>query len=111
MFYIRCPYTHEYHSEEEFKPCGQAQIRRAESPVSTSDEQWGDYLFFRDNIRGVHHEMWMHLPTRRYFNVTRHTVTNEILETWRIGEEPRYRTDGRGGVIDTQADNDGEEVA
>ena len=54
-----------------------------------SDEEWGDYLFFRDNPRGVHHEMWVHaVGCRKFFNVTRHTVSYEILETYKMGEQP-----------------------
>ena len=46
-------------------------------------------MFFRDNPRGLHHELWVHAAgCRRYFNVTRHTVTYEILETYKIGEKP-----------------------
>ena len=46
-------------------------------------------MFFRDNPRGLHHELWVHAAgCRKYFNVTRHTVTYEILETYLIGEQP-----------------------
>ncbi|MGY8822282.1 MAG: sarcosine oxidase subunit delta, partial [Pseudomonadales bacterium] len=49
----------------------------------------GEYLFFRDNPRGIHHELWIHAAgCRQYFNVTRHTVSYEILETYKIGEQP-----------------------
>ncbi len=27
---------------------------------------------------------------RKFFNITRHTVSYEILETYRMGEQPRY---------------------
>ncbi len=46
-------------------------------------------MFFRDNPRGIHHELWVHAAgCRQYFNATRHTVTYEILETYKIGEKP-----------------------
>ncbi len=60
MFYIYCPYCGEHREEEEFHPKGQAHIERPKQPEECSDEEWGDYLFFRDNPRGVHHEMWVH---------------------------------------------------
>ncbi|MCY1444408.1 sarcosine oxidase, delta subunit family [compost metagenome] len=51
-------------------------------------------MFFRDNPRGLHHELWVHATgCRKYFNVTRHTVTYEILETYKIGEKPSVTAD------------------
>ncbi|BBI54202.1 hypothetical protein HORIV_66230 [Vreelandella olivaria] len=49
MFYIYCPYCGEHREEEEFHPKGQAHIERPKEPEACSDEEWGDYLFFRDN--------------------------------------------------------------
>ena len=89
MLYITCPYTQETLEEEEFTYAGEAHIVRPLDPESLSDEEWGDYLFFRKNTRGVHHEMWYHVGTRRYFNVTRDTETYEILETYKMGEQPK----------------------
>ncbi|MBU0852128.1 MAG: sarcosine oxidase subunit delta, partial [Gammaproteobacteria bacterium] len=58
-------------------------------PNACTDEEWGEYLFFRDNPRGIHHELWIHAAgCRQYFNVTRHTVSYAILETYKIGEQP-----------------------
>lgn len=89
MFYIHCPYCGEHREEEEFHPKGQAHIARHEDPDACSDEEWGDYLFFRDNPRGIHHELWVHaVGCRKFFNITRNTVTYEILETYRMGEQP-----------------------
>lgn len=89
MLHIYCPHCGEYREEEEFRPKGQAHIARPADPAAASDEAWGDYLFFRDNPRGIHHEMWLHTAgCRKYFNVTRDTVSYEILESYRIGEKP-----------------------
>ncbi|WP_108446254.1 sarcosine oxidase subunit delta [Halomonas denitrificans] len=89
MFYIHCPYCGEHREEEEFHPKGQAHIARPQDPDACSDEEWGDYLFFRDNPRGIHHELWVHaVGCRKFFNVTRNTVTYDILETYKIGEQP-----------------------
>lgn len=94
MFYIYCPYCAEYREEEEFHPKGQAHIARPLDPMATSDDAWGDYLFFRDNPRGVHHELWVHaVGCRKFFNVTRDTRTYAILETYRIGEQPSVTAD------------------
>ncbi|MBA2779707.1 sarcosine oxidase subunit delta [Billgrantia kenyensis] len=90
MFLIYCPHCEELREEEEFHPKGQAHIVRPADPEACSDEEWGDYLFFRDNPRGIHHELWVHaVGCRKFFNVTRNTVSYEILETYKIGEPPR----------------------
>lgn len=90
MFYIHCPYCDEYRDEEEFAPKGQAHIARPADPESCSDEEWGAYLFFRDNPRGIHHELWVHaLGCRKFFNITRNSASYEILETYLIGEQPK----------------------
>jgi sarcosine oxidase subunit delta len=48
-------------------------------------------MFFRDNPRGLHHELWIHAAgCRQYFNATRDTVTYEILETYPIGTKPQF---------------------
>lgn len=89
MFYIRCPYCEEYREQEEFHAKGQAHIVRPENPEACSDEEWGDYLFFRHNPKGVHYELWAHAAgCRKFFNVARHTVSYEIMGTYKIGEQP-----------------------
>lgn len=89
MFHIYCPYCEEYREEEEFHPKGQAHLQRPAEPETCSDDEWGDYLFFRDNPRGVHHELWVHsVGCRKFFNITRHTVNYAILETYKMGEQP-----------------------
>jgi len=94
MFLIYCPYCEEHREEEEFHPKGQAHIARPADPEACSDQEWGDYLFFRDNPRGIHHELWVHaVGCRKFFNITRHTVSYEILETYKMGEQPRFTAD------------------
>lgn len=99
MLQIYCPYCGEVRDEEEFGYGGEAHISRPEEPEKVSDEEWGSYLFFRKNPRGIHHEMWSHTAgCRRYFNVTRNTVTYEILETYRIGETPSVTENASGSA-------------
>jgi sarcosine oxidase subunit delta len=89
MLLIHCPYCKETREEEEFSCAGEAHIQRPSEPQSASDEEWGDYLFFRKNPRGIHHEMWQHTAgCRRYFNVTRDTVSYQILESYPMGSRP-----------------------
>ncbi|MDO9624797.1 MAG: sarcosine oxidase subunit delta [Pseudomonas sp.] len=89
MLNIFCPHCGELRSEEEFHSAGQAHIPRPLDPATCTDAEWGDYLFFRDNPRGIHHELWIHAAgCRQYFNVTRDTISYEIFETYKIGEKP-----------------------
>ena len=90
MLQIYCPYCCEEREEEEFSYSGEAQVVRPLEPDSLSDKEWGDYLFFRKNPRGLHHEMWYHaMGCGRYFYATRDTVSYEILETYAVGEKPQ----------------------
>ena len=89
MLNIFCPHCGESRSEEEFHAAGQAHIPRPLDPNACTDQEWGDYLFFRDNPRGLHHELWIHAAgCRQYFNAPRHTVSYQIHETYKIGERP-----------------------
>ena len=88
MLHIYCPYCEEHREETEFHYAGQAHMARPYDPDNTTDETWGNYLFFRKNPKGNHQEMWAHSTgCRQYFNVVRNTLTYEILESYRIGEE------------------------
>ncbi|OUS39227.1 sarcosine oxidase subunit delta ['Osedax' symbiont bacterium Rs2_46_30_T18] len=89
MFYIYCPHCEEHREEEEFHAAGEAHIPRPLDPESCSDKEWGEYMFFRTNPRGIHHELWVHaVGCRKFFNMTRNTQSYEILEVYKIGEKP-----------------------
>ena len=89
MLRILCPHCGEHREEKEFHFKGQAHITRPNDPDTCDDKTWGDYLYFRKNIRGIHHEMWVHtLGCRKFFNVTRDTLTYEVHESYKIGEAP-----------------------
>ncbi|NMG01180.1 sarcosine oxidase subunit delta [Aromatoleum toluolicum] len=89
MLHIYCPHCAEYREEEEFRPKGEAHIARPVAPEAASDEEWGNYLFFRKNPRGLHHELWYHAAgCRKFFNATRDTVSYQILETYKVGQKP-----------------------
>jgi len=97
MLLIHCPYCEEMREEEEFSPAGQAHIVRPLQPEEISDEQWARYLFFRKNPRGLHHEMWLHAAgCRKYFNATRNTVTYQIMETYKMGQQPSVTASEEG---------------
>ena len=87
MFLIHCPHCGESRAEEEFHAAGQAHILRPADPAACSDAEWGDYLYFRDNPRGPHRELWVHAAgCRKHFNLARDTATYEILGSYRVGE-------------------------
>ena len=69
MFIINCPYCGE-RDQTEFTCHGEAHIARPDNPSEISDEEWGKYLFFRENPKGTHFERWTHdHGCRRWFNV------------------------------------------
>ena len=95
MFLIKCPWCGE-RDMTEFSHGGEAHIARPKDPDSLTDEQWGDYVFFRTNTKGVHYERWVHAHgCRRWFNAARHTVTDEFLGFYKPGEE-KPSVDGEG---------------
>ena len=78
MLLIRCPWCGE-RDEVEFGYGGQAGIAYPRDPSALTDEQWAQWLFFRDNPKGAFAERWVHTHgCRRWFDVTRDTVTHEI---------------------------------
>ena len=86
MLSIYYPYCEECREESEFHYAGQAHIARPDEPDNTTDETWGEYLFFRKNPKGLHREMWVHSAgCRQYFNVVRNTLTYEIIECYKMG--------------------------
>ncbi len=81
MIVIRCPYCSEERHEEELTYGGEADIVRPLEPQNATDEQWTDYLYFRTNPKGVHHEQWCCSGgCGQWFKVARHTVSHEVLE-------------------------------
>jgi len=99
MFIINCPYCGE-RDQTEFSCHGEAHIARPVDTENLTDDQWGEYVFFRQNPKGMHYERWVHAHgCRRWFNALRNTVTDEIFATYKVGEErpplPNTGTEGR----------------
>jgi len=88
MLVVTCPWCGE-REVTEFSYGGEAHIARPENPEQLSDEEWGDYVFFRKNPRGIHYERWVHTHgCRRWFNAVRNTVTDQFLGSYEPGESP-----------------------
>ncbi len=84
MLRIPCPYCGT-RDEVEFHCGGDSHIIRPGPEVS--DAEWADYLFNRENPKGVHYERWCHIfGCGQWFNVARNTVTHEIHTVYRMGE-------------------------
>jgi len=84
MIRIPCPYCGT-RDEVEFHCGGDAHIVRPGPEVS--DAEWADYLFNRENPRGVHYERWCHVfGCGQWFNVARDTVTHEFHAVYRMGD-------------------------
>lgn len=93
MLRIPCPYCG-VRDEDEFRFGGPSHVARPDPDCT--DEQWADYLFNRENPRGVHFERWLHaFGCGRWFNVARHTVTHEIFAVYRMGD-PKPNVGGGG---------------
>ncbi len=84
MLRIPCPYCG-VRDEDEFRWGGQSHITRP--GLDATETVWADYLFNRDNPKGIQYERWLHaFGCGRWFNLARHTVTHEILAAYRMGD-------------------------
>jgi sarcosine oxidase subunit delta len=91
MLLIPCPFCGE-REETEFRCGGEAHILRPKQPASLPDDRWADFLFMRSNPKGLHLERWCHAHgCGRWFNLARDTVSDRIVEVYRMGE-PRPRS-------------------
>lgn len=78
MLRIECPYCG-IRDQTEFRFGGEASVHRPARPEHIDDGEWADYLFYRDNLKGMHAERWLHsYGCRRWFMVLRDTVTHEM---------------------------------
>lgn len=86
MLQIDCPHCGP-RAEIEFSYGGEAHITRPQDPNALSDQKWAEFVFLRDNPKGVIRERWLHSHgCRRWFNLARDTVTYEILAVYPMGE-------------------------
>jgi sarcosine oxidase subunit delta len=84
MMHIRCIRCG-LRDENEFICGGTSHIVRPS--LGACDQVWGEYLFFRDNPKGLHLERWRHVyGCGLWFNVARSTVTHEILGVYGISD-------------------------
>ncbi|MDG0981617.1 MAG: sarcosine oxidase subunit delta [Tateyamaria sp.] len=81
MLILTCPYCGQKSEETEFHGGGEAHLKRF-GPGS-SDEDFQEYLFIRENPKGVHFERWRHIyGCGKWFHAARCTTTLEIFGTY-----------------------------
>ena len=79
MLLVPCPWCGP-RPEVEFRYGGQAGVAYPEDPDTVDDATWSEYVFMRDNPKGLFRERWVHsVGCRRWFEATRDTVTHEFL--------------------------------
>lgn len=78
MLILECPCCGVTAEETEFHAGGEAHARRF-GPGS-SDEDFHDYLFAKENPKGVHFERWRHVNgCGKWFHLARCTATLEVF--------------------------------
>ncbi len=86
MMQLKCPWCG-MRDESEFLWGGTTHLTRP--PLTASDAEWAEYLFFRDNPKGVHFERWRHTyGCGQWFNLARHTVSHEVSSVYAMTEPP-----------------------
>jgi len=85
MLLIPCPWCGP-RAEIEYRYGGQAHVAYPADPETVDDAVWADYVFMRDNPKGPFAERWVHAAgCRRWFNVVRDTLTNEVSASYPAG--------------------------
>ena len=98
MLLIECPWCGK-RDQTEFSAHGEAHIARPLNSEDMTDREWGEYVFFRKNTKGLHYERWVHsFGCRRWFNAVRDTVSDQIYVTYKPGEPPPAVSDADGSA-------------
>ena len=80
MLEITCPYCGK-RAQKEFTYAGDAGAKRPNLETGTNQD-WFEFVYLRDNPRGLHDELWHHSAgCRRLIKVRRDVVTHEIIDT------------------------------
>ena len=86
MLEIHCPWCGP-RAEIEFRCGGEGHIARPTPHHEVSDTAWANYLFYRENPKGVHFERWAHIHgCGQWFNIARDTVSHRVLAVYGIAE-------------------------
>ena len=81
MLTLQCPYCGVQADETELHAGGEAHLKR--ETVGSTDNDFEDYLFMRENPKGVHFERWRHVyGCGKWFHAARDTMTLEVFGTY-----------------------------
>lgn len=84
MLTIDCPFCGP-RPETEFGYGGQAHVAYPADPYALTDEEWAQFLFYRDNPKGDFAERWVHSAgCRKWFNAVRDTRTYEFRQVYPV---------------------------
>ena len=98
MLILTCPVCGVTAEETEFHAGGEAHLKRF-GPGS-EDQDFEDYLFMRENPRGVHFERWRHVyGCGKWFHAARSTTTLEVFGTY-----PAQTTEPPAEIRETLSD-------
>jgi sarcosine oxidase subunit delta len=78
MQILPCPFCGP-RDEIEFHYVGEPKAR-PEPAASVSDDEWAEYLWFNDNLKGDAREIWLHLTCMEMFTLRRDTTLNATVE-------------------------------
>jgi sarcosine oxidase subunit delta len=108
MLLISCPNCGS-RDETEFHYGGQAHVPYPENPHELNGREWAEFLFYRDNTKGVFAERWLHSTgCRQWFNMLRDTVTYDIQAVYPMGTsrpDPSVPAAAESGTASTAADS------
>ena len=81
MLILTCPCCGQIGEETEFHAGGEAHLERF--GTGSSDDDFQEYLFMRENPKGVHFERWRHVyGCGKWFHAARCTTTLEVFGTY-----------------------------
>jgi len=85
MLLITCPHCGP-RPELEFRYGGEAHVARPADPSALDDQAWSEFLFVRNNPKGLYAERWNHAHgCQRWFNALRDTHTDKFVTTYPAG--------------------------
>jgi heterotetrameric sarcosine oxidase delta subunit len=90
MLLITCPICTTTAGENAFTCGGDAHVERPQStdPSDVSPEQLSAYLNLSPSPRGWCREQWLCHACDSWFVMLRHSLTNQIAASYRIGQTP-----------------------
>ncbi|WP_029030348.1 sarcosine oxidase subunit delta [Salinarimonas rosea] len=85
MLLITCPHCGP-RPELEFRWGGEAHVARPADPSALDDRAWSEFLFVRNNPKGLFAERWNHAHgCQRWFNALRDTHSDKFVATYPAG--------------------------